>query len=826
MIITQLSATNFGKHEKIHFSTHEAVVGIIGPNGSGKSTLLKLLQFLFTSILEDEQSSYIRNEGKFAEGEAEFIKDGQKGKITRRITASRSTRRLEWNGETYVKEADVEARLAEILGADKHAINNAVFIPQGDLDKILFGPQADREKLFTRLVNVAFLERTVAVLDAKIKAESANTEDLTAVVDELRAQLAQAGGHVQDLDIEYRTKPDVSPALSYLRALHDHHNRVEQTSSRQAAAKQAADQHNRNLRATLDSSGFASWEALQAKETELSQDRRRFEISRDRLLRGKHVLDLSAKRRQDLLELRELKTRQRQQLTLCQDMLQGTDLQALYQRVQQLERRKRLVVELDQAKQATAAAMKAYTVHCQTQTVDISPIAPWKEELSRIDATLGGLTLSIDALEAVAGHKCGNLCPVCQQTITPEIVSQDRLKALRDERSRQTAAQRALHARIVDLEHAAKTAQAKMQTLSADYLNKTKQSTQLQQTLAELPEGDLTQEQARYQQLIAQDVVRRETQTALTSTEARQLELEGQRATPEDEAAAQAYTTQALMEANENYQRCQDALQKLVSLRGTVGHLWQAAAKAEAEAATAHKDWSEATFKLHQHQAAATESALSMLRGADIPLKLTELEGQERVRQECQGRLTQARQQLSILQKRDQELQERLHKNSIRMQVVEDLRRLREVFSRGGLPMIYVDYQFRRLTTLAQRNLSDLGANFAVAVNDERPVAFTFRRLDEADGTTMDMSKLSGGQRVKLAVAFLIAVQQLLIPEVGLLVLDEPSTHLDEESVEALKGLLMNMTQTLQNASHQVWVVDHHTALQPAFGACLQLGAL
>jgi DNA repair exonuclease SbcCD ATPase subunit len=85
------------------------------------------------------------------------------------------------------------------------------------------------------------------------------------------------------------------------------------------------------------------------------------------------------------------------------------------------------------------------------------------------------------------------------------------------------------------------------------------------------------------------------------------------------------------------------------------------------------------------------------------------------------------------------------------------------------------------------------------------------------------MSKLSGGQKVRLSIAFLVAVQRLIIPEVGLLILDEPSTHLDSAGVESLRELLMSLSTLLQNTNSQVWVVDHNPALQAALGACVNL---
>ena len=87
----------------------------------------------------------------------------------------------------------------------------------------------------------------------------------------------------------------------------------------------------------------------------------------------------------------------------------------------------------------------------------------------------------------------------------------------------------------------------------------------------------------------------------------------------------------------------------------------------------------------------------------------------------------------------------------------------------------------------------------------------------------MDQCKLSGGQRVRASVAFLLAVQSLVIPDVGLLMLDEPSMHLDQESQENLRDLISNLAESLRREEKQLVVVDHCPVLMPAFRRVITL---
>ena len=86
------------------------------------------------------------------------------------------------------------------------------------------------------------------------------------------------------------------------------------------------------------------------------------------------------------------------------------------------------------------------------------------------------------------------------------------------------------------------------------------------------------------------------------------------------------------------------------------------------------------------------------------------------------------------------------------------------------------------------------------------------RFLFRGDDVFKSTSALSGGERSRLALA------RLLITEPNLLVLDEPTTHLDIPSREALESMLGNYGSTMLFVSHdrrlisllatQLWIVE------------------
>jgi DNA repair exonuclease SbcCD ATPase subunit len=175
-----------------------------------------------------------------------------------------------------------------------------------------------------------------------------------------------------------------------------------------------------------------------------------------------------------------------------------------------------------------------------------------------------------------------------------------------------------------------------------------------------------------------------------------------------------------------------------------------------------------------------------------------------------------------LLQHR-QELTEKMEAESARLQLIEDLETVGRMTNKNGLPLAYMNSVFDHITDMVQEMLSKMGANFTVIKDDERPCTFRFIRTDDNSGYSMPQEMLSGGQAIRLSLALLIACQQLILPEVGLLVLDEPSSHMDAEGVDSLKELFLQMTSIFHSSETQLITVDHNPSLVAALEKVIHL---
>ena len=217
MKILELELCSIGLHKHLKADLNTPTVGLMGPNGFGKTTVLEFLKFLFTGKMPEgqPQESFVTGWGKEGfpnngTGRAVFIHHGQRGEIFRQVGKT-AKRWLTWGNEKYTKAADVERVLDEIFGADREAMAKAIFIPQGEMDKLFFGSTAEREEMFVKIMLLSHLQTVVNVLDGKIKAISSGLQDLTFATDDIARQREASELTLADLERQLRSCRDWSP---------------------------------------------------------------------------------------------------------------------------------------------------------------------------------------------------------------------------------------------------------------------------------------------------------------------------------------------------------------------------------------------------------------------------------------------------------------------------------------------------------------------------------------------------------------------------------------------------------------------------------------
>ena len=195
MKITHITIKDWGPHKEIDIDTNASIVGVIGANGTGKSNLLQAIDFgLSGNLNKQNKELYIRNYGSAnaasrASVYLEFEKNGLKGSIYREIRKGSTKRLLKWDDHEYKSDSEVASKMEEILGADKNAMANAVFIKQGDITNLVKGTPSVRQEIFQKLMKLSFLNSRELDIKNAIDKIRGNIVDLSPVIDNYNLQM-------------------------------------------------------------------------------------------------------------------------------------------------------------------------------------------------------------------------------------------------------------------------------------------------------------------------------------------------------------------------------------------------------------------------------------------------------------------------------------------------------------------------------------------------------------------------------------------------------------------------------------------------------------
>lgn len=742
MLIEKIELKNFGIHRDLCFEPGRTgnVVGLLGANGSGKSTILEALKYAFTGDLAGTLESYrSANSSENGRVDVRFLKDGVRGEISRQVGSGRLRSSFKWGDDAVITaKKTLDAKLEEILGVDKKALSNAIFLPQGKLDNLLFGTKAEREELFVKLVNMSYCQRRSEVLALKSKKLKSEIVDMEATIIEAEHNLAIAETDEKQLSDDLSSLHDYSKDIEILYEKEKLENDVS-TSTMYLTEEQA------NL--TLSKKEVANFkEGLEVFRAGMGYED---SMSYDDMLESRKVMyNTLVHRRTEVVEnINKIQNYEKleQRLKTVEEDIEKTktDLNDLF------------------SKKTTFTVTQEELDELRTQTGELKFEADQTEKWrNKLVALLGGETTTA-------------VCPVCLTTTHAEhfqdISEFDTMVANR---------QKALQAVQTVLED-------KTKSYIASKNEETTRSTALEQTTFRL--GTLTKEKTR----ITEEL--REYEDVNVAEKSDKAVLE----TLQKSISELADENERFHETKTNWKNSRNNVEKSeVAIEKTKVLL---------------RDLTEKLRTLEEKVEDTTE------------LPLEEMKARQSLRDKVSGRLEQAQATLTDARRRYEELLAKREKDGRVLEIVKDIDVLSDIFARKGLPREYVYMKFRKLMEKTQSNLNVLSADFTITCDEEDSLSFRFQRHDGSEHVELPMSKLSGGQRVRLCTAFLLACQKELVSDVGLMTFDEPSTHLDDEGVENLQTLFETLQRLFKESEYQIWISDHHPDLEKSFNKTLKL---
>jgi DNA repair exonuclease SbcCD ATPase subunit len=139
----------------------------------------------------------------------------------------------------------------------------------------------------------------------------------------------------------------------------------------------------------------------------------------------------------------------------------------------------------------------------------------------------------------------------------------------------------------------------------------------------------------------------------------------------------------------------------------------------------------------------------------------------------------------------------------------ESLMRIREVLHVDKYPREFMHASCGPLSTLINKYLSNFAQPFRVHMGENMAVVCEF-----AGNSGVPASDLSGGQKMVVTIATRLAVSEMLGSKANLIVLDEPTNHMDAQSRAGLVETLGNVRRYLRETNTQMLVSSHDECMQ------------
>jgi len=810
MRILKIKLVNFGKHAKFEADFDASVVGLTGVNGSGKSTILTAIEYLFTGDVPDTISSYIKLGEKKAVLSLEFMKKGMRGVIKREILPSGTKRELTWDGEKFKRASEVQGMLDDILNVDKAALHNALFIAQGALAKLLSGAQGERETLYSKMLLIDHLKKRGDRLEAFIRKTASDVVDLEPLIETAELGKENALDVCDRLRLELSALPSFQvesdnwdALLTWERKLQEKQDELQNSTTTVLNTRSAVSSVQETIKAQLGTSDIVSLQATKDAELKTANT----EVTRiEQVLQSVNTVALHKAR---LVDVEAALQRHKESRSTYAAILGTIGMPNVLQ-----EAYDKAMATMESIKTWRQHREDLTTLNNELETL-VPPTAP-ELHIEDLEASVIELHLKLEAAQSVE-ESGKTTCWVCGGELPAELLDIEQLQKTLEPIQIKLNEERLLQSNYLSA--------SSTHTATVAHLRERKERVEAEIATMPVLEGPAADPEDLAEKL-------KTSKDASAFVNAADAEISTQE-------QIKATTLEAIAQLNVPDVDTDKAQQELLGMRAVRDSLYgeletiaslsrnletcvQAHAMAEERAANLGQEALTMSSTVVLAQNALPQTLQILLKTTpkeDVKSVLTE---RTNAHNSKKGELQQAERTLEEARKELRRLLERAENDKKRVDAINQLTRVRDMLAKDGLILKYTQYVFNSMEGLIQTRLEKMEADFTVKVDPEIPVHFLFTRLDEDSGW-LPQKKLSGGQAVRLALALLLAVQKRIMPDLGFLVLDEPSMHLDDEGVDSLRAILMGLQAELSNAEAQLIVCDHKKDLETAYAKTIHL---
>jgi exonuclease SbcC len=203
----------------------------------------------------------------------------------------------------------------------------------------------------------------------------------------------------------------------------------------------------------------------------------------------------------------------------------------------------------------------------------------------------------------------------------------------------------------------------------------------------------------------------------------------------------------------------------------------------------------ELAYDEEEHRQKETELETAKDRRSDLKEKISELVAQ---RKAAENEIAECDRKLKALKNKEKEKQ--AVDAFIRL-----LNKIRAAYGKDGVQKMIR----ARARPLLERSTRDLFERFNLAYSDIK-IDDDYNIAVLGPGGEQGIDQISGGERVALAIALRLAIAQVLSGRVETIIMDEPTTHLDEERRKELVNILSSFFREGGRIIPQMLIITHH----------------
>ncbi len=879
MFIEELHLEDFLSHKetKIHFT--QGMTAIVGANGAGKTSLIDAIIFaLFNEKVRGEKMTDLIRRGsssgkatvslKFSEGGRRFTLRRERG---RRGGDAELFREDSKGKETLIARGqnEVSEEVQRILGMDKETALNSVFVRQGEIAHLIDASPAERKKIIGRLIGLDKLEKSwenMREVEQYFEEKAKKYDVLKARLEEKEEQLRKVNEELKSVREE---KEENEKIMEGIRREYEKVKREYEEQRRRREAWQKLSEAIKVLSERLK----AESAEVQRVQRELEEAENAFEEMRslERKVQKSEILeeyariladierfsaDLKREReeRERVFSLTEMIKRSEHAYKRFSDVISA--LNALRDEEKTLKEHERRFLDVEAKREATLATLKKLNAEIEhlretAMRFSLTTVSAKKERLHALERELSEKEEKLQELVSKKGRLNGRICeiaenirildaesecPVCKRPLERE--HKERVKREFEEERRKLLEEIERSAREIastqtEIERLQRERDA-VRSLDIERLEKLEaEAEEVKEQMKEY-EASLAELSPKIERL-------RGVQAEIERLEAEKSELE--KAYQEHIASKKALNGRNLEEIE---RRIRDLEVKIQDLEAKAGMLVEKMGFKPSDVEAALKEMRSAKERYVSAKAKASlrERLQSELSEARERLKHTkkELEEKERERdalgfspekhdeierefRETERKLTAVESSLNELRKREGALLAQIAEisaslSAMRKELAElerlrdflhALRRIRDAFSKDKSQRVLRERLAPLISEYTREFLECFNLEISDCVLDE-----DFDVVAVKKGGEISVKAMSGGEKVAVAISLRLAIAKALSGKITTVIMDEPTTHLDEERRRELVEILKNFFKGSSSILPQMIVVTHHREIEDA----------